>query len=167
MTKLLKGGIIRQFKRRFARQKSFRFFVLSLILIGSTISSASLVALTISPQQAWAALPTAPTLATNPANGLITTDTTPTLDWNSASASPAVTSYHLLADNNNDFLSPEFEASVLAPTTQRDTSTLALALTIGKFQQSILMVKAHSVCTNNYSGFGCSYISISGKWRFN
>ncbi len=109
-----------------ARKRIFTSFLLSLILIGSTISSALLLGLAVAPQQAWAALPGTPGLSA-PANGSTTTDQTPTFDWNSVSASPSVTSYNLLVDNNADFLSPEINVNVNAPTTDHTpSSNLAL-----------------------------------------
>ena len=109
-----------------ARKNFVTSFLLALILIGSVISSASLLGLTISPQQAWAALPGAPGLS-SPSNGSTTFDQTPTFDWNSVSVTPAVTSYNLLVDNNADFLSPEINVKVNAPTTDHTpSSNLAL-----------------------------------------
>jgi Chitobiase/beta-hexosaminidase C-terminal domain/Bacterial Ig-like domain (group 3) len=89
-------------------------FLLLLILIGSTISSALLLGLTVSPQQAWAAVPNAPT-GLSPATGTFTSDQTPTFSWNRVLGANAATSYDLLVDNNNDFGSPEINVNVPQP----------------------------------------------------
>jgi hypothetical protein len=106
-----------------ASRKNFvASFLLSVILIGSIISSTLLMGLTISPQQAWAALPSAPTL-TAPSNGQVIIDRTPLFDWGSVSATPSVTSYHLLVDNNNDFSSPEIDVTVASSLTAHTPGT--------------------------------------------
>ncbi len=102
--------------------KIFTSLGTAFILIGSIISSTLLFGLTISPQQAWAALPTAPTL-TAPSNGqVIGNDRTPTFDWGSVTASPSVTAYRVVVDNNNDFSSPEINITVSASPTDHTPS---------------------------------------------
>ena len=80
------------------RKKIFASFLLSIILIGSVISSTSLLALTISPQQAWANHLLPPTLLA-PANNAVTNDNKPDLDWSDVSSAA---SYTVQVDDNSD-----------------------------------------------------------------
>ena len=66
--------------RKGTSEKNFITFILLVVLIGSSISSIGSMGLTISPQYAWAAVPSQPSLS-NPADGVTTDDTTPTLQW--------------------------------------------------------------------------------------
>jgi len=89
------------------RKNFFASFLLSIILIGSVISSAMLIGLSVSPQQAWASHLLPPTL-TDPPNTTITNDATPDFNWNSVSGAA---SYSLQVDNNNDFSSLTYTAT--------------------------------------------------------
>ena len=120
-------------------KRIFTSILLAIILIGSTISSALLIGLSVIPQQAWAAPPGTAPAQTAPSNGATTTDQTPTFDWNSVSATPSVTTYHLLVDNNNDFLSPEINVNVAAPTTQHTPSS---NLALGTYNWKVSAINA-------------------------
>ena len=76
-------------------------FLLLVIVIGSSISSIVLMALTTSPQEAWASHLAAPTLS-SPTNNLVINDATPNLDWSNVATASG---YRVLVDNNNDFSS--------------------------------------------------------------
>jgi len=91
------------------------------------------------------AAPGVPVLAL-PANGGLTTDTTPTFDWNDVTDA---TSYTILVDNNSDFSSPEISQS---PTVSTYTPGSNLAL--GTYYWKVL-------ATNVY---GSS--AYSGSWSF-
>lgn len=91
------------------------------------------------------AAPGVPVLAL-PSNGSLTTDTTPTFDWNDVTDA---TSYTILVDNNSDFSSPVINQS---PTVSSYTPASALAL--GTYYWKVL-------ATNVY---GSS--AYSGSWSF-
>ena len=85
-----------------SRKKFVTCLSLSLILIGSTISSIALFGFTISPQQVWASHLAAPTL-TSPTNNAITGDNTPTLNWGAVSGAAT---YSIQIDNDAAFTAP-------------------------------------------------------------
>jgi hypothetical protein len=88
-------------------------FLLLLILIGSIISSALLMGLTISPQQEWANHLPPPTLLA-PANNAVTNDNKPDLDWSDVSGvSGGGSGYTVQVDDNNDFSSITFISTPL------------------------------------------------------
>lgn len=87
------------------------------------------------------AAPGIPVLAL-PSNGSLTTDTTPTFDWNDVTDA---SSYTILVDNNSDFSSPEINQS---PTLSAYTPASALAL--GTYYWKVLATNVYG--SSSYSG---------------
>ena len=76
--------------RRFSSRKNFvTSFLLSIILVGSIVSSALLLELTIASQQAWAIHLAAPVLE-SPTNGQVIDDNTPNINWADVSGATAI-----------------------------------------------------------------------------
>src|SRR4249919_3979993 len=88
-------------------------FLLLLILIGSIISSALLLELTISPQQAWANHLPPPTLLA-PTNNAVITVNKPDFDWSDVSGVPGNqgSGYTVQVDDNSDFSSVTYSNTV-------------------------------------------------------
>ena len=117
-------------------------FLLSLVLIGSTISSALLLGLTIYPQQAWATAP-AKVVLTSPTDGTITNDDTPTFTWNRLTGANAPTSYKIQVDNSgSSFPSPEVDQSVPQPSSGGSVSFTAPTLALGTYTWRVQGINA-------------------------
>ena len=91
--------------------------------------------LTISPQYAWAGIPTQVTLS-SPANGVIIGTTTPTLTWDRIGGNPAnqpqtTNGYRILIDNEPTFSAPFTELFQNHPSSGATVSIAAPTLTLG------------------------------------
>jgi hypothetical protein len=101
--------------------------------MGFTVALTLLLGFTMLAQEGWAELPGCPSLL-RPLNGELIG---PTLifQWRELAASPPVTSYHLVVDNNNDFSTPEIDVILpSSPTEYRSSVALDPGLYNWKLQ---------------------------------
>ena len=133
------------------RKKILKSLLLSIILIGSVISSTSLLAMIISPQQAWANHLPAPTLLA-PANNAVTNDNKPDLDWSDVTGA---SSYRVQVDDNNDF-------SSITYTNDRSTSIDSNAGPGGGFADGTYFWRVASKAANPDALAHSVALSVSG-----
>ena len=123
-----------------SRKKFVSSLILSLILIGSTLSSIGFMGLIISPQYALAAVPSQPVLS-NPADG-VTTATTPTLQWNRITGMNAPTSYNVQIDNDGTGFPSPTTSSVAQPGSGGTVSFTPSTLALGSYAWRVQGVNA-------------------------